>query len=535
MINKPMQMDIVELLINFWHDQKPEDPVLLNACWGLAERVLERLSVEISQVTAAPQLYRETIATAVDTLLRTDTVAQSLAQTLIKSMPSSSREAPGPGQHSRIYGHNNQVIRVSQSDRVQQIMHIHQNQELEQKLPSGHQIGTQEPRISLQLTQRSRNQMEVRALETSIMGETRIDVARPFTDDELIAVLKAMNASTIEPGHFTTQQRAALQRLGLPERVANRQYILRLIGQRLYHALFVGDIGNAFRVILNQAALYNTAAHLELRFDADSVVLARYPWELLHNEEIPLVHGAMVKLSRYVTFPRAVSELSLQQPLQVLYIAPRPSQTPYLPIDDDLRHMHIALDDLELAGKIHIQRVTPATLQTMSSMISEGKFQILHFDGHGSFARQCPVCNTRNYPHLTTCAECKNMLTNVAPRGFLAFENSERNVHWVDSSTLGALLSNRGLQLAVILACASGAVRGDTLFTGTGPALIHAGIPAVIVSQADIESRFATLFTQALYRQLALKRDIATAVNAGRDLLLPDAYWYLPALYLRGQ
>jgi hypothetical protein len=72
----------------------------------------------------------------------------------------------------------------------------------------------------------------------------------------------------------------------------------------------------------------------------------------------------------------------------------------------------------------------------------------------------------------------------------------------------------------------------EILFNGLAPALIRAGIPAVVANQAPIKVTNATAFMEGFYSALARLEDVPDAVNKGRGRI-NDHEWYLPTLYLR--
>lgn len=529
---------IARLLVDFWCGRRPEETLRLQACWQLADKVLDSLPArQANDVCRMPERHQEIIAAALDRLIQDDLIARSLVGTLAQGTRAPSPTLGAAGPHIIVHGDHNQVTLGQQTGSVSQVMYISGERTAQSQASPAAQSGGQAPRITLQLTQRSATHMEVRAIETPTMGEARIDIPLPYTDDELVAVLKALSFYRVDDvKRLTPPQSATLERLGLLSGPGfDRRRLLRTVGQRLYDSLFAGKIGEAFRAALSQPRPRGMAVDLQLCFDADMVTLARYPWETLHDEGRHLVQGALVVLTRYLTYPQAVPTFTLTHPLRVLYVAPRPRALPYLPADEDLQHMRTALGDFERLGQIQISQLSPPTFRALLTYLSEHPTDILHFDGHGTFARQCPYCRTRNYSHITVCATCSTSIADIPPEGFLAFEDEKREADWIDSAMLGGVLTNRALQLALVLACSSGSVRGETVFTGVGPALIGAGVPAVLAAQADIESSSATLFTQGFYRRLVLGADIPTAVNAGRDLLLTEQTWHLPALYIRSR
>jgi CHAT domain-containing protein len=176
------------------------------------------------------------------------------------------------------------------------------------------------------------------------------------------------------------------------------------------------------------------------------------------------------------------------------------------------------------------------TYERLLDYLETNIVHIVHFDGHGVFARQCPQCGAMNYPHQTTCATCNQAISYIAPQGYLAFENTNRQVHWVSSESFSTLLYNRQLRLIVLSACWSGSVGGETVFGGLAPSLIQAGVPAVVATQLPISVDAARKFMQGFYRALVRFETIPAAMNAGRIRIFERTQeWFIPTLYLRSR
>jgi CHAT domain-containing protein len=208
---------------------------------------------------------------------------------------------------------------------------------------------------------------------------------------------------------------------------------------------------------------------------------------------------------------------------------------------DEQATVRDALAQLANEQLLRLDVLTKPTYESLLDYLETNTAHILHFDGHGAFARQCPACHAMNYPHQTQCQAkkdgniCGQDIASIGPQGYLAFENANGSVEWVGSEILGNLLYNRPLRLAVLSACRSGGVGGETLFGGTAPALIQAGIPAVVSTQLPISVDAATKFMQGFYRALARFETLPAAVNAGRIRVIQTNEWFIPTLYLRSK
>jgi DNA-binding transcriptional ArsR family regulator len=390
--------------------------------------------------------------------------------------------------------------------------------------------------FKLQIRRIVGRELEVRALETP-SGEPRATSRLPYNYPELVAVLKALRAASPDGAQLKPDQKEVLRDLGLLNESGLINNLQVRVGQDLYQALFPGDLNAAFQMAWNQARGQRGTVALQLRFDEDTVALARYPWELLYYRRHLLPSGG-VELTRYISYSEASTTLSVAPPLRVLYVESRPTGLSELPDGKEQTTVGAALKALEDEGLVSLENLSPPTYDGLIDRIEGAQDHVLHFDGHGRVARRCPVCGGMNYPHHTTCqqADCGHSLEGVPPLGYLAFERGDgsRRVDWVDSNALGILYGS-AMRLAVLSACHSGEVRGDTLFGGVGPALIQAGVPAVVAMQTPVKVRTATRFMRGFYGALARFESLPAAMTSGRRRLFRGQEWFIPALYLRSQ
>ena len=394
-------------------------------------------------------------------------------------------------------------------------------------------LPAQPPKIKFktQLSRLINLEFEGRAFE-SPMGEIRSTSRLPYSADELIAVLKALRTKKYDESRFNPAQREALKRLGLLSHSHFVPNLLAEVGQALYNQLMADQMQTAFLMALNQARTAASTVALQLRFDEQATELARYPWELLYYRR-HLLPSQAVELTRYISYPEAPTPLAVSLPLRLLYITARPTNLTSLPLASERDTALQALQPMVQKGHLHLDELSEPTYDALLDYLDDHTPHILHFDGHGRFARHCARCDTGNYPHLVTCGACGTSLFG-APQGYLAFEKGaiDRSVHWVSSDTLGHLFGPT-LRLAMLSACDSGTVRGETLFGGVAPSLIQAGVPAVVATQLPISPQAATAFAKGFYRALARFQSLPTAVNAGRRRLFSTKEWFIPVLYLR--
>jgi len=294
-----------------------------------------------------------------------------------------------------------------------------------------------------------------------------------------------------------------LQRIDDLLRMVSQPTFHEDVGQGLFRALFPGRLTDLYRAAFAQAASSGQSLTIELRFDRELVRIARYPWELLHDGTRFLLQAGAVNLARYMTFPEPPRPLTARSPLDILVVSARPKDQP--PLVSEFEALQKAFDKLISEDKLDLAFLMPPTWDSLMEWLLAGAPSILHFEGHGAFTRT----------------------------GLLIFEDADGASDPVEASTLGGAFYGTDLRLAVLSACDSAKTAGDSLLSSVAPALILAGVPAVVAMQQRIPDEAATRFSRGFYTALMEGQDLESAVAAGRKQLMRSTYWYVPTLYLR--
>jgi hypothetical protein len=377
-------------------------------------------------------------------------------------------------------------------------------------------------------------------------------VTPPFTAPaERQAVAQALEAIRFELPAWQQTPAAfqALQALGLGDE-GGFSRVREQVGETLFAAFFPpGGLREGLRAALN-AGKPESPARVELRFGANAVELGAYPWELLHDPARGFLFASRrAALIRYVTCelpaPRLLT-LGATDALRLLLVTCRPID-PTLPLlmDAERQAIEAGLAEPQADGRIQIEEL-PAASPTRSTweLLSEylathagaDAPHVVHFDGHGGYGRRCarpPAgCGILNPADSAVCG-CGRRLDGP-PQGYLAFEERNKRPHWVSSREVSNALADAGVRLAVLTACKSAAVGGESVFSGMAPALIQTGIPAVVAMQFSVTADAAKEFTRIFYLALAEAQPLTTAVGQARAALFADeTAWYRPVLYLR--
>jgi mRNA-degrading endonuclease RelE of RelBE toxin-antitoxin system len=364
----------------------------------------------------------------------------------------------------------------------------------------------------------------------------------PYDDITLSAVLKVLEYRKYDPKLFTTAQTEALLKLGLLSEKDEHYYLKPLlqareeIGKALFDRLLPGDSAGALRRAFLAADDENKAVALQLRIPEKADQFGRYPWELLHDGARHYAGSGIAEITRYITYGERARDLAIKSlPGRLLFISPHPTDLSELSSEERTK-VWDALKPAESSGRLEFDELQPPTRRELIERLGDGAYHIIHFDGHGVFARRCPDCDKLDYPYVTACKKCGRPLHDVIPLGYLAFEDGEGKADFVRSQLVeNLILGASDVRLVFLSACQSSLVQGESLFSGLGPALIRGGVPAVVAMQFSMPVRDAADFAGKFYKALVEGRTLTRAVAQARRLLfnLNADTWYVPTLYLR--
>lgn len=359
--------------------------------------------------------------------------------------------------------------------------------------------------------------VEVRA-SCPVAGEARDSVVLPLSETGLAERL----AGAARAGAATEEGAAESRDLVAADATASGELFAesaQRIGSALFDAVFRGPI----RSLLERSlARLDGDEHLGLRIrlqldlaDELQVRLHSLPWELLHKAETGDFLGLSRRtpIVRYLELARAVRSEPLSGSLRVLALAPAPIGQPPLDLDTE-RH---DLETLEtVAPGLEVSFLETPELGALRSALVERDFHVLHLMGHGEFDSQ-------------------------TGRGMVYLERGDGRTEAVEAAALVAVVGDfPSLRLAVLNACSTGRAAvgaGVDAFSGVAPALMRAGLPAVVAMQRPITDSAAIAFGKALYSRLVAGDPVDAAVSEGRQAihaLRPTSLeWSVPALFMR--
>ena len=247
------------------------------------------------------------------------------------------------------------------------------------------------------------------------------------------------------------------------------------------------------------------------------------PWELLLDPDpdpdsppTPLALGG-VSLSRALSVPQSQALEVAGSRLRVLMVICRPGGA------RDVGYRMIArplLQRLEaVRGRVEIEVLRPPTLAGLAARLRAAQeagepFQIVHFDGHGTYQRE----------------------------GTLVFEKPDGGADTVPAGKIARILAETRVPVVVLNACQSGAV-GKTVEAAVATRLLAGGTSAVVAMAYRVYAVAAAEFMTAFYESLFAGSTVGEAVSAGRRQMarnpnrpspkgkLPLADWSVPVHY----
>jgi len=286
----------------------------------------------------------------------------------------------------------------------------------------------------------------------------------------------------------------------------------------IYEALFRGRIRDTFQQCLaQQRAQPGSRLRLRLVFGLGAGKpdqVAALPWELLCPPDSRnfLVLGEEVRLVRELHVEAGRSRQPLSDKFRVLVVSAQPEDLDPLNLNREWNDLE---RELEGSSQLELAHFAGASIEELREKLEGGRFNGLHFMGHGSFD-----------PENGT--------------GHLLFDQ-----HGISHPVSGELLATNlrdlpHLQLTVLNACHSGATAGDANFDpylGVASALLRGGQTAVVAMQTAIPDDAAIAFSQGFYRAMGKGRGIERAQYEGRLRVLNrlgehSAAWAIPTLFV---
>lgn len=291
---------------------------------------------------------------------------------------------------------------------------------------------------------------------------------------------------------------------------------LRRAGERLFRAVFVGKVAEAFRASIERVRSHGHGLRIRLRLDR-AAELATLPWEALWDPDARafLADQPDLPIVRDLSVTGATpAPASAAKPFRLLALFPEPPGLGKLGGGAEWQRIREHLAPLIAQGVVVADPLEPPTLEELGNRIERAHYHVLHVVAHGEPGDR-------------------------GTGGVLKLEDGTGGPDDVTGIELTRALERRTPPRLVVLNTCHGARSAvDDAFDGMAQHLLSRGVPAVVAMRTSISDKAAVKFAAALYQELAKGRTVETAmVEARRALSLGEhrAEWATPVLYLRGE
>ena len=286
---------------------------------------------------------------------------------------------------------------------------------------------------------------------------------------------------------------------------------LRDLGRDLFETLLPGDV----RRLYDTARALQKGRPLDVVFTSMIDWVADKPWELAFDpsrREFLATSSVNVVRNAFTAVP-ADAPARGRGRLRILVVVSQPRGTPLLDTKTETSDLRTAFRPLAAAGKAEVEVLTKATAGRLQRRLAKGGVDVLHFAGHGEFDEK-------------------------EREGSLLLEDERGRPRPLGSEALRQVLCGRGLRLVFLNACETGRGGRVEWNRGVAPALVAAGLPAVVANQYPVLDAAATAFARELYAQLAAGRALGDAsrearVAVSRDLGPGALDWAVPVVFAR--
>lgn len=290
-----------------------------------------------------------------------------------------------------------------------------------------------------------------------------------------------------------------------------------LVGDCLFEALFTKSVLGLFERNLGMMDRdERRGLRIKLQLDLGHPAvrpLHALPWERLYRSD----YRELLALSRRTPVVRGLDvppsvRPRVAGPLRVLLVTAMPGGQQNL----DLERERLLIEDVTCGmANFTLARLEHASPEVLGRVLRNETPHVLHFMGHGGF-------------------------DEVHGHG-LILEDGKGGPCMLSGPVLADLLRKCGsLQLAVLTACRTGEApleEKQDPFTGVAPALVMAGLPAVLAMRSPISDGAAIAFSEAFYSGLAAGDPVESATTDGREAIrltpASSAEWSIPVLFLR--
>jgi hypothetical protein len=249
----------------------------------------------------------------------------------------------------------------------------------------------------------------------------------------------------------------------------------------------------------------------ELVVSSNSAGFLALPWELLKDPERaePLALSLTTFDRTFGTAASAVENAASGDVLRVLMVIARPQGVCDVGYQMVARRLLERLDAVR--GRVELDVLRPPMLEALQSRLQEAEaekqlYQIVHFDGHGTFGSAAVVSGTHQFDA-------------GASQGYLMFEQDNGGPDPVEAGQFALTVNRFKLPLVVLNACRAGMLGEAAVEAAVATRLLEVGAASVVAMGYSVYAVAAAEFMAAFYEALFAGESVSAAVIAGRRRL----------------
>ena len=334
-----------------------------------------------------------------------------------------------------------------------------------------------------------------------LAGQVHAPFVTPMTADERTDFWTRIAA----PVDLATDENAAQQ-------TAGQSALVQSIGERLFHALFAGEVLAALRGSFALAYQQRDALHLRLTLP-DTSSLLTLPWEYLFDPERRefLSLSLHSPLLRYVDRRHQIRPLNIELPLRVLVVIAKAGGLVPVNVGREWISLIDTIDYLGMDGRLVVERLEKPTLFELQRRLRQRPYHILHVIGHAVY-------------------------NEAAQDGRLVLEDEVGRARLMSGQHLGQFLRDHyATRLVILQSCDPELDRNNPLGL-VAQNIVQRGVPAAVVLPYDMPDNLTLAFLHDLYAGITDLKAVDVAMVEARRALVgesPNAIWGMPWLLAR--
>ncbi len=289
---------------------------------------------------------------------------------------------------------------------------------------------------------------------------------------------------------------------------------VRKFGEDLFQALFPDQAKSRYNESLGIISK-SKSDRLRIKLRIESPEISALPWEYLYDPERRkhLALNKKLSIARYPIIPIKTEPLEVEPPIKILVFIASPAGHDALNVTDEIARIKDELKKSKWRNQVKLEIVKKTTIDIFRRKVRD--CHVMHYIGHGEFSKK-----------------------QKEEIGALLFENESGGSEKVDAERLALMLCNTKVRLVILNACETAKASTYNAFLGVAPALINAGIPAVIAMQFPMPDQSAIIFSEEFYRSLAKDYHVDAALAEARIAMaerigIDRIDWGIPVLFMR--